>query len=170
MLNDTAILLKARAELSRLNQGLRDLHLEEERCKLKRSRLESDKIRVQALVDFCELAQRLVEQPQEQRASFHLEDLEGCGGAKLVVANKPAAAQDSRQKRKPAGLPTLGEMVLAVLEREIEGLRPCDIAKAVRQAYWPDAPPAEVGATAWRLAGQGRLERTGGRYKLNGHA
>lgn len=170
---DTEILLKARSELSRLNGELRELHLEEERCKLKRSRLEGEKTCVQALVDFCELAQRLVQKPSEPaNPSFHIED---CHGAKLVIVDKPigaaAPAPDPRQKHKPAGLPTMAEMVLAVLEREIEGLRPCDIAKAVRQSYWPGAPSAEVGATAWRLAGRGRLERVSGRYKLlNGHA
>jgi hypothetical protein len=169
---DDAVLLKARSELTRLNGELRELHLEEERCKLKRSRLEGDKTRVQALVDMCELAQRLVGKPSEPaNPSFHLEDV---NGAKLVVVNKPigaAAAAPGRQRHKPAGLPTMAQMVLAVLEREVDGMRPRDIAQAVRGTWWPDAPPAEVGATAWRLAGQGRLERSGGRYKLlNGHA
>lgn len=171
---DSAILVTARSELARLNGELRALHLEEERAKLKRSRLEGDKTCVQALVDMCELAQRLSEKPQAS-PSFHLED---CHGAKLLVVDKPigaaAPAPDPRLKRKPAGLPTMAQMVLAVLERNAnltEGMRPRDIAQAVREKWWSDAPPAEVGATAWRLAGQGRLERSGGRCKLlNGHA
>jgi len=50
---DTAILVKARSELGRLNNELHALHLEEERAKVKRSRLEADKARVQVLVDMC---------------------------------------------------------------------------------------------------------------------
>jgi hypothetical protein len=55
----TETLRKAHLEITRLNRELHALHLEEERCKLKRSRLESDKARVQSLVDLCELAQIL---------------------------------------------------------------------------------------------------------------
>jgi hypothetical protein len=179
---DTKTLLKARLEITRLNGELHALHLEEERCKLKRSRLEADKARVQALVDFGETVERLND-PMAVGSRFTLPGKDGkevtlriedCYGAKLAVVDKPigaAAPAPGRQKHKPAGLPTMAEMVLAVLEREAEGMRPRDIAQAVRGTWWPDAPPAEVGATAWRLAGQGRLERSGGRYKLlNGHA
>jgi hypothetical protein len=56
-------LRKAQLELTRLNRELHALHLDEERCKLRRSRLEGEKARVQSLVDICELAQRLSAQP-----------------------------------------------------------------------------------------------------------
>jgi hypothetical protein len=36
--------------------------------------------------------------------------------------------------------------------------------------WWPGVRAPSVGAALWKLAGQGRLEKDGNRYKLNGHA
>jgi hypothetical protein len=169
---DTETLLKARLEVTRLNGELRDLHLKEDRCRLERTRLEGDKARVQALVDICELAQRLAGKPLEQAGpSFRIEESHG---AKLVIVDKPAPSPmpvaKPRQKRKPDGLPTVVEMVLAILEGEEAGMRPRDIAKIAQLKWWPDLRPAAVNAAVWRLAGEGRLEKDGNLYKLNGHA
>jgi hypothetical protein len=76
----------------------------------------------------------------------------------------------TRQKRKPDGLPTVVEMVIAILEGEEVGMRPRDIAKIAQRKWWPDLQPAAVNAAVWKLAGRGRLEKDGHLYKLNGHA
>jgi hypothetical protein len=174
MLDEPILLPKARSELTRLNGELRELHLEEERCKLKRSRLEGDKARVQTLVDMCELSQRLTGKPLEQAGLlFHVEE---CHGAKLVVIDKPvvplpaavAAKSAQRQKRKPDGLPTVMEMVLAVLEAAEGSMRPRDIAQIAQRKWWPDLPSAAVNAAISKLANSGRLEKDGHHYRLNG--
>jgi hypothetical protein len=181
---DPRLLSKARSELTRLNGELHQLHLEEERAKLKRSRLEADKAQVQALVDMCELAVRFTEKPQVPSSirvgghQFHVED---CHGAKLVVdrsaptslsdaERKPVQVRYRRPATKPDGIPTIAEMVLAILEAAEDGMRPRDIAKVARRKWWPDLRPAAVGAAAWKLHGEGRLEKDGHRYRLNGHA
>lgn len=168
MLND-AILLKARLELTHLNGELHALHLEEERVKLKRFRLEGDKARVQSLVDLCELAQRLAGKPLERvEPSFRLED---CHGAKLVIVDKPASgAVQQRQKRKPDGLPTIAQMVLAVLEGEDEGMQPRDVLEFIRRKWWSGAQYTVVCSALCRGVADGELHRDGGRYKLNGVA
>jgi hypothetical protein len=167
---DDVVLLKARSELARLNGELRELHLEEERCKLKRSRLEGDKARVQALVDLCELTQRLAKKPQEQISpSFHLED---CHGAKLVIVDKPpappvGASKPARRKHKPDGLPTITEMVTVVL-REIPGLRAPEIADTIRKRWWPSLDTATIRSLVWRMVRSGHLTQQDGRYALTG--
>jgi hypothetical protein len=84
----------------------------------------------------------------------------------VEAPQKPAR----RQTRKPDGLPTVVQMVLAVLDGEDAGMRPRDIVKIARRKWWPGLRGAAVGAAAWKLAGQGRLEKDGAFYKLNGHS
>ncbi len=171
---DAQILSKARAELSRLNRGLRELHLEEERSKLKRSRLEADKARVQSLVDVCELAQRLhgagdhVTIPVNGKAvTFHTEDV---GGAKLFVRDKPAATSGS-QTGKPADLRTNAAMILDVLEEAarcgIRQLRPREVTEAIRRNWWPTVKGPAISTVMWRMAKDGELWCDGGHYSLS---
>jgi hypothetical protein len=77
---------------------------------------------------------------------------------------------NGRQKRKPDGLPTIVEMVVAVLEGEEDGMRPRDITAIARRKWWPELRGAAVNAVMWKLAGEGRLEKHGHHYRLNGHA
>src|SRR6516162_10311931 len=86
---DTATLTKARNEIGRLNRELAELHLEEERCRLRRGRLEGEKTRVQTLVDMAELAQRLAEKPDHASPAFRIET--AVSGAKVVVVDKLSA-------------------------------------------------------------------------------
>jgi hypothetical protein len=186
------IVVNARADVQRLDSQLRELRLEEERCQLRRTRLEAERVRVQTLVDLCELVQRFdVPVPNRPKPVI----LTKPDGTKLVdiaasraalAAYEPgqeaqfavAVAADAirqkgastRQKRKPDGLPTVVEMVIAILEGEEVGMRPRDIAKIAQRKWWPDLQPAAVNAAVWKLAGRGRLEKDGHLYKLNGHA
>ncbi len=183
---DKLTLAKARSELTCLNRELYALHQEEERCKLKRSRLEGEKARVQTLVDLGELVERLNDAPvvgtrftvpgrkDGKEVAFRVED---CHGAKLVVVDKRvavppaaiAAKPAQRQKRKPDGLPTVIEMVLAVLEAAEGSMRPRDIAKVAQRRWWSDLPSAAVNVAVCKLANSGRLEKDGHHYRLNGH-
>jgi hypothetical protein len=94
----------------------------------------------------------------------------------VTIPAKPVrmSAVKHRRKRKPSGLPTLTNMILAVLENGADetpdGMRPRDIANTIRKMWWPDIRTRVVGAAVWKLAGKGRLEKSGSFYKLNGHA
>jgi hypothetical protein len=171
---DDTLLTKANLELTRLSRELHALHQEEERCKIRRSRLENDRIRVQSLVDMCELAQRLDAKPLPPRPNpdYHLED---CHGAKLVIVDKPGAPQPTQRRRpeKPAGLPSIANMIMTVVKQKgvpEEGLAPREIASFIRQAWWPEVKPRCIHGTAWGLVQKGLLEKDGHRYRLNGHA
>jgi hypothetical protein len=171
---DQATLAKARSELGRLNNELHALHLEEERAKLKRSRLEGDKARLQALVDLGDLLIRLTDAPSEgprftvpggkngKDVTFRVEN---CHGAKLIVAEK--ISQPASQQH------TLADMCVTVLGCEdvpAEGMTPAEVTRIIRGAWRPDADTRCVNATLWRLASEGRLGHAGRRYRLNGYA
>jgi hypothetical protein len=174
---DPAILIKARLEVTRLNRELHALHLEEERCKLRRSRLEGEHSRDQALVDMCELAQRLVEKPLEPYAgpSYHIEEHHG---AKLVIVDKPAqpstvapSPPSARSTLKPEGLPSVRKMVLGAIEdaagRGITSLRPREITAFVRRKWWPSVRGSWVSSVTWKMAQKGELRAGDGKYGLS---
>jgi hypothetical protein len=192
------IVANARADVGRLDSQLRELRLEEERCQFRRARLEAERVRVQALIDLYELTQRFdVPVPDPNRPKpVVLTKPDGTKFVDIAASRAALAAYEadqeaqsvsaaaaevrsgkvrsrtppSRQKRKPAGLPTVAEMVLAILEGEGAGMRPRDIARIARRKWWPDLRAAAVNAAVWKLAGSGRLEKDGHLYKLNGHA
>jgi hypothetical protein len=142
---DTATLTKARNEVTRLNRELGELHLEEERCKLRRGRLETEKAKVQALVDLAELTQRLAQMPADPATpSFHIETV---AGAKVVIVDKPLAPATSvqRHKLKPDGLPSMSTMIVIALQASGKAQRPVDIANYVRQRslHWPNRSDAQ---------------------------
>jgi hypothetical protein len=74
---------------------------------------------------------------------------------------------------KPAGLPSVAKMIVAVLEDAAKdgyhGLRPCDLAEVVRKTWWRDVQTKVVNTTAWQMARDGKLAKDGALYKLNGH-
>jgi len=164
---DTVTLAKARSEIGRLNQELVDIHIEEERLRLRRSRLEGEKARVQALVDMCELAQRLAEASEPVAPPLHIERV---AGAKVVVLDKPLvpAATMGRRKLKPDGLPSMSVMILAALKEAGKAEKPVEITDYVRKRWWPTVPSNTVGTAAWHLAKIGRLTLHDGYYGLNG--
>jgi len=176
------VFANAEADILRLDDLLAELRLEEQRCQLAKARLEAERTRVQAFVAFCNLAQKFGAAPANSDIpKFTIETRSA--DAKVVAPAKPGASSIEeaptngrreafrlRAKRKPDGLPTVAEMVLAVLEGEKAGMRPCDITKVAQRKWWPDLRPAAVNAAVWKLAGQGRLEKDGRLYKLNGHA
>jgi hypothetical protein len=167
---DTATLTKARNEIGRLNRELAELHLEEERCKLRRGRLEAEKAKVQTLVDMAELMQRLAQTPTDPATpSFHIEEV---NGAKFVKLDKPlvSATQIPAQKRKlkPDGLPPMSVMIVTALKETGKASRPVEIADYVRKRWWPTLATPVVNSQVWHMAKIGKLTRRDGYYGLNG--
>jgi hypothetical protein len=187
---DPQLLNKAWLEMTRLNRELHQLHLDEERCKLKRSRLEVDKARVQSLVDMCELALRLTGKPtmpssfEFQGVQFHTEDVHG---ATMLIVDKPhpdsitaqraRAAQATAEKpqvpapptrHKPEGLPTMPAMIAGMLKEAGKPARPSEIAAYIRGKWWAELPSKNVYTNAYRMFKDGRLTHADGRYSLAG--
>jgi hypothetical protein len=65
------------------------------------------------------------------------------------------------ENRKPSGLRPVPEMIMDALEKARSdgrlGLTPTELLSFVREHYWPDAQPNDVGSTAWRMWKAGRL-------------
>jgi hypothetical protein len=165
---DTVTLAKARTEIGRLNRELAELHLEEERCKLRRTRLEGEKAKVQALVDMVELMQRLVQTPADPATpSFHIETV---AGAKVVIVDKPVAptTPTQRHKLKPNGLPSTSTMIVMALQASGKAQRPVEIADYVRNRWWPTLATPVINTQVWHMAKIGKLTCRDGYYGLNG--
>ena len=169
---DTELLNKAQLELTRLNRELRELHLEEERCKLKRARLEGDRAKVQALADFCELVRKLDAQPTLAPLPFHIEDM---NGAKLIVADRPGVAALRAQtalplasavRHKPDGLPTTAAMVAAAMQEAGKPVRPLEITDYIRKRWWPEMKTKATCATIARMVQDGKIVGDSGRYRI----
>jgi hypothetical protein len=161
----------ARADIVRLNNQLRELHLEAERCQLKKARLESERTRVQSFIELCELAQRFGTPALPSQSVPVVQivpvDVTQPNGVKLVtvaVSKEPP----TRHKRKPDNIPPMPEMIAAALRDGIE-LAPVAIADFIRKRWWPDVRSVDVNSSVWRLAQIGRLYKSGSRYRLNGH-
>ena len=177
MIDTVVTLTKARQEMGRLNKELVDLHWEDERLKLRRTRLEEEKARMQRLIDVCELAQRLEEMSVDPTIpTFHIERVAGAKVVvpdKVVVPNKPAEPIDraelpERRKLKPDGLPTVSVMIVTALRETGKASRPVEIAEFVRRRWWSTAPTETITTTAWQMARAGKLTHHDGRYGLNG--
>ena len=59
-------------------------------------------------------------------------------------------------------------MVLAALEgRDYAGMRPIEVVGVIRQRWWATVRIKDINPVLWRLANKGRLQNTGGRYRLS---
>ncbi|MDO8324900.1 MAG: hypothetical protein Q7T23_18405 [Phenylobacterium sp.] len=89
-----------------------------------------------------------------------------------MVAPEESAAVETveTEKRKPDDIPSVPEMILAVLLKPHllgdPGMEPKDILARIREKWWPEAPSTSVGPIAWRMAKDGRLVKSGGAYSL----
>jgi hypothetical protein len=177
---DTKTLVAARTSIARLNSQLAELRQEEQRCQIKRSRLEAEHARVQALIDLCELVERCNGMDVKPLVRVVPLDPEVPDGVKLVVPAKleelvtyPEATEGlakvvrehARKQVKPDGLPTLVEMIVAVLAEAAkqgrDSLAPREIRAAIRKRWWPDAPHHVVSSAVWRLGNMDRLRKVG---------
>ena len=87
------------------------------------------------------------------------------------AANAADVAQLVADISKPAGTPTVPEMVIAIMEEraliERSGFEPKHITAEIRKRWWPEAPAASVGPIMWRMATkEGRLRKEGPLYYL----
>lgn len=174
---EDGIIRKARMEIGRLNRELASIHEDEERCKLRRSRAEAQKAKVQALIDQSDLIHRLRAIPDDPTAPVvRIEKLD-CG-ANLVRIDKPAAlaqqrelAAPERRRLKPDGIPAVSAMIVTALRDAGKASRPAEIADYVRKRWWPDLQTTTICAQVWQMAKVGKLIAHDGRYGLkNGSA
>jgi hypothetical protein len=175
MISDDELLSRrALAEIGRLNRELHALHEEEERCKLRRSRLEAQKAAVQHFFDQHQLARRLAAQSDDPaRPIVHIERHCGVGILRVEAPKEPpqqavtARATLERRKIKPDGLPTIAAMILVALRETGKASRPAEITEFVRKRWWAEAPIKTITTTAWQMADAGKLLHHDGRYGLN---
>jgi hypothetical protein len=132
---------------------------------------------IKALVDMCELAQRLAQKPLEQIGpAYHIENQQG---VKFVVADKPAVspgtphlngahvtltppAAGKRHKVKPDGLPTMTAMVATAVSGSSKGAAPGEIIAFIRAKWWPDVAAVRVYAIVSSMLKHGKLQRKRG--------
>jgi len=60
---------------------------------------------------------------------------------------------------KPAGIPTLPEMIIEAMRADNSGagIQPSAALNFIRQKYWATVKGADVSSTMWRMAQEGRL-------------
>jgi hypothetical protein len=151
-------------ELDDLKEKLRGLDClieaernDEVRHGLQRSRLEAD--RAQLLVRMIEVMHG--PQPSAPYAVTW---------QSAISLNESAPTLATVAVRKPDGLPSMSSMVLSVLDSaEAAGLKPKQIRECIRDKYWPEVPIDRVVSAVWRLAKNGKLHHSDGRYRLNGY-
>jgi hypothetical protein len=171
---DDDLIRKANLEIGRLNRELHAIHEDEERCKVRRSRIEAQKAQMQLFIDQANLARRLAAQPDDPtKPIVHIEKL-ACGANLVrVEARKETPPPQSpeaseRRKVKPDGLPAVSVMIVTALREAGKASRPAEIAEFVRRRWWSTAPIKTITTTAWQMAEAGKLTHHEGRYGLNG--
>jgi hypothetical protein len=170
---DDDIVRRAYIEIGRLNRELSAIHEDEERCKLRRSRIEAQKAQVQLFVDQANLARRLAAQPDDPtKPIVHIEKL-ACGANLVRVEapkepSPPEAEYGGRRKVKPDGLPSTAAMIVTALKETGRASRPVEIAEFVRRRWWPAATTKTIATTVCQMAKTGKLTHHDGRYGLNG--
>ena len=83
------------------------------------------------------------------------------------------AMPDRPGKYKPAGLPSVPDMITTTLQAVGPGgLQTKQIAEFIRQKWWPEITAGRVTCIAWSMKRRGLIEKRGQRYRIkpNGHA
>jgi hypothetical protein len=161
-----------KTELRLLNGRIQATRNEEVRHALQRAKLEAER---------TELLVKLVDTPSAITPAHQVQSGQS---AYAVVLTTPSirsnaeipptngAKHQTRQQRKPAGLPTIVDMIVGVLRNDDtpeEGITPSEITDFIRNRWWPDVRTVQISSTVWKLAKEGRLHHIGHRYRLNGH-
>jgi hypothetical protein len=145
-------------ELDDLNIKCQQARDNEVRYGLQRSRLEAER---------AQLLMRMIEATQQQSSSVPY----AVTWQNAPLANKSAVGFEPTvlpRNLKPNGLPPMSAMVLSVLgSAEAAGLKPKQIRDRIREKWWPEMPADRVVSTVWRLAKDGKLSHSDGRYRLN---
>jgi hypothetical protein len=160
---------KLKAELEALNLQCQLARDHEIRYALQRTRLETARMQL-----MLKIVDAVASPPEVAPAPPVIIRVPPPSSPALADAERqPVQVQKRRSSIKPAGLPTLTDMVLAVLDGERTpgaGMRPRDIARIACQVWGPGIRAHGIATAAWKLAGRGQLEKNGSLYKLNGHA
>lgn len=97
-----------------------------------------------------------------------LERLSGNSGGDVGEGDEQSTARPANSK--PAGVPSVPEMILGVLEdAKIEGLRglePKDMTTRIQRRWWPDMRPEATNSIAWRMWKREQLVKDGPVYML----
>lgn len=157
---------KLKAELEALSLQCQLARDNEIRFALQRTRLESGRMQLMLkIVDAIAPSARPV---AEERSAVFPQPVPGPLGAGNGAV---AAVPDCEKPLKPNGLPTVAEMVLAVLkEAGPGGLRPPQVTSAARGRWWPAMPAERAAQTMYAMAKAGRLRKHGVRYRLPDHS
>jgi len=174
MIDNDDLIRRAFVEIGRLNRELAAIHEDEERCRLRRSRIEAQKAQVQLFVDQANLARRLAAQPDDPNApKVWIERHCGVGIVHVEPRQPTPPPQElpppveSRRTMKPAGIPPVSAMIVAALQATGKASRPIDIVAFVRQRWWAAASTKTIATTAWLMAKAGKLTHHDGRYGLS---
>jgi hypothetical protein len=166
-------------EIAQLKTDIEALNLQcqlardhEIRYALQRNRLEADRIRL--LIKLVEAQPTpLTSSMQSARSAYSVIMTPTQPAHDVETPLSSGVTHESRQQRKPPGLPTVVDMVMSVLRNDDtpeEGMAPCEITNIIRNKWWPTVKTTQINSMVWRLAKEGRLHHSNHRYRLNGHA
>jgi hypothetical protein len=151
---------KVRADVCQLKRALEGLRRQEAEARTRREDMEASIAKREALLTIMEMGWHYQNLPDSHVPEF-----------KRYVPPPEAEVvpiETARASAKPAGLPTMVEMVRECLTEAGYPCRPVEVLAYIRAKWWPDANRAYVNTTLWNLAKEGRLVHTGSRYTLNG--
>jgi hypothetical protein len=152
---------KLKSDLHVLNCHIQSARNDEVRHGLQRGRLEAE--RAQLLVRLIEAVTAPLAPAVPAIAA---------GMAASPVVPEPAAARKGHLSAKPR--PPMSTMIAQALS-DGKARRPKDIAKIVRKAHGDSIRPGAIAPVAWKMHVDGKLAKSGHRYRLpvtglNGHA
>ena len=147
-------IVKLKAELHSLNCHIQAERNDEVRHGLQRIRLENERAGLLVKLIDAQVASVAV-------SPAHLEP-------QPAVPPPLLPEVPSRRRLKPEGLPSMSTMIVTALQASGRAQRPADIAKYVRQRWWPTLPVRALNAQVWHMAKVGKLIRRDGYYGLNG--
>ena len=154
-----------RAELQILSGRIQAERNDEVRHGLQRGRLEAE--RFQLLVKMVE-AVTASPVGSVQPAPELSEDEDD-----VADGDEGVTAPDHPGKYKPAGLPSVPDMITATLRAAGPGgLQTKQIAEFIRQKWWPEITGGRIACIAWSMKRRGLVEKRGQRYRIkpNGYA
>jgi hypothetical protein len=153
-----AVIARVRDDIHALNCKLAALRNEEQRFQLQRQHMEAERDRLKSFIEMQEIAEH-----------YGAAALPGVAVEVPRLADAPPAPSPTKRKLKPDGIPTTSVMIITALQETGRAARPPEIADYIRKRWWPKLQTGVIGTAVWHMAQEGKLEKDGGLYKLNGH-
>jgi hypothetical protein len=148
---------KLRDELRVLDGTIQAERNEEIRHALQRGRLEAE--RAQLLVKIMEAVGGAA--PTPLQATPYRVVVQQRGSIPVVEVPPAPPTVPERRRLRPHGIPCMPDMILGVLKDALKGLVARQIIDAIRQRWWPEAPPNRVYTALVELRKSGRTQRYG---------